>query len=86
MMARYDEQANSARFQVGNRVWLYRLTRKVGKSPKLQTCWEGSYITRINVIYRIRRHSRGKMMVVHLDRLAPYLGQLGSTSFEEGAV
>jgi hypothetical protein len=47
-----------------------------GKSPKLQTCWEGPYllIIRINdVIYRIQRHSRAKMMVVHLDRLAPYL-------------
>ena len=85
-MARYDEQANSAGIQVGDRVWLYRLTRKVGKSPKRQTYWEGSYITRINVIYLIRRHSRGKMMVVHLDRLAPFLWLLGSTSFKEEAV
>ena len=48
-----------------------------GKSPKLQTCWEGPYtiITRINdVVYRVQRHPRAKMMVVHLDRLAPYLG------------
>jgi len=27
----------------------------------------------INVIYRIQRHPRAKMMVVHLDRLASYL-------------
>ena len=61
MKARYDQLANSARFQVGYRVWLYRSTRKRGISPKLQTCWESPYIiiTRINdVIFRIRCHSR----------------------------
>ena len=73
MKARYDQLANSADFQEGDSVWLYRPIRKRGKSPKLQTCWEGPYtiITRINdVVYRIQRHSLAKM-VVHLDRLAP---------------
>jgi hypothetical protein len=77
MKARYDQLANSAGYQEGDRVWLYRPTRKRRRSPKLQTCWECPYniITRINdVIYRIQRHSRTKMMVVHLDRLAPNLG------------
>jgi hypothetical protein len=66
--------ANLAGFQEGDKVWLYRPTRKKVKSPKLQASWEGPYIitTRINdVIYRIQRHPRAKMMVVHLDRLAP---------------
>jgi hypothetical protein len=77
MKARYDQLANSADFQERDRVWLYRPIRKRGKSPKLQTCWEGPYtvITRINdVVYRVQRSPRAKMMVVHLDRLAPYLG------------
>jgi hypothetical protein len=76
MKARYDQLANSAGFQAGDRVWLYRPTQKKGKSPKLQACWEGPYnITRINdVVYRIQRHPRAKIMFVHLDRLAPYLG------------
>jgi hypothetical protein len=75
--ARYTRLANSAGFQEGDRVWIYRPTRKKGKSPKLQSCWEGPYnvITRINdVVYRIQWHPQAKMMVVHLDRLAPYLG------------
>jgi len=86
MKPRYDQLANSAGFQVGDRVWLYRPTRKRGKSPKLETCWEGPYIiTRINdAIYRIRRNFRAKMFVVHLDRLVAYLGLLGSSSLEEG--
>jgi hypothetical protein len=77
MNARYDQLAKSAGFQEGDRVWLYHPTRRRGKSPKLRTCWEGPYtiITRINdVVNRIQRHPRAKMMVVHLDRLAPYLG------------
>jgi hypothetical protein len=77
MNVRYDQLANSAGFQEGDRVWLYRPTRKRGKSPKLQACWEGPYIiiTHINdIIYRIQQRPRAKMMVVHLDRLVPYLG------------
>jgi hypothetical protein len=77
MKARYDQLANSAGFQDGDRVWPYRPTRRSERSPKLQLCWEGPYniVTRINdVVYRIQWHYRAKMMVVHLDRLAPYLG------------
>ena len=77
MKARYDQLANTAGFQEGEIVWLYRTIRKRGKSPKLQTCMEGPYTitTTINdVVYRIQRHSRAKILVVHLDRLAPYLG------------
>jgi hypothetical protein len=52
MKARYDCLANSAGFQEGDRVWLYRPTRTRGRSPKLQPAWEGPYkvITRINVV------------------------------------
>ena len=70
MKAGYDQMANSAGFQEGDRVWLYHPIQKKGKSPKLPTCWEDPYtiISRINdVVYRIRRHSQAKMMVVHLD-------------------
>jgi hypothetical protein len=59
-----------------------------GKSPKLQTCWEGRFtiITRINeVVYRIRRHPRAKM-VVNLNRLAPYLGTTRDEQPRGGAV
>jgi hypothetical protein len=77
MKTRYDKLANSAGYQEGHRAWLYRPTRKKWKSPKLQSTLEGPYniITRINdVVYRIQRNPRSRMMVVHLDRLAPYQG------------
>jgi hypothetical protein len=35
MKARYDRLANSAGFQEGDCVWLYRQTRTRGRSPKL---------------------------------------------------
>jgi hypothetical protein len=52
-------------------------TRTKGISPKLQSSWEGPHkvIARINdVVYRIQRSPRSRMMAVHLDRLAPYCG------------
>lgn len=75
MKARYDRKCNSAGFKENELVWLYNPIRKKGKCPKLQRDWQGPYkiVTRINdVVYRIKRHPQGKMMVVHLDRLAPY--------------
>jgi hypothetical protein len=76
MKTRYDKLANSAGYHEGDRVWLYRPTRTKGKSPKLQSSWDGQYkvVTRINVVYRIQRNPRSRMMVVHLDRLTSYQG------------
>ncbi|KAI5748243.1 hypothetical protein M8J77_023412 [Diaphorina citri] len=70
-----DVSVDSIGFQVGDFVWLYNPKRRKGHSPKLQQNWEGPYnvITKINdVVYRIRKGSKGKFKVVHLDRLAPY--------------
>jgi hypothetical protein len=56
MKTRYDKLANCAGYHERDWVWLYRLTRKKKKSPKLQSSWDGSYkvINRINdVMYRI---------------------------------
>jgi hypothetical protein len=75
--SRYDRLANSAGFQEGERVWLYRPTRKKGTSLNMQPRWEGPYnvFTRINdVVYRIQRHHRANIMVVHLNRVVQYLG------------
>jgi hypothetical protein len=76
MKTRYDKLANCAGYE-GDWVWLYRPTCKKKKSPKLQSSWDGPYkiITRINdVVYRIQKTPRSRMMVVHLDRLATYHG------------
>jgi hypothetical protein len=48
-------------------------------------CSEDPYliITQIDIIYWIQWHPRGKMMAVHLDRLALYVA---ATRDEDGAV
>lgn len=69
--------ANRAGYHDGDRVWLYRPTCTKGKSPKLQYPWKGpcKVITRINdVLYKIQRNPRSRMMMVHLDQLAPFQG------------
>lgn len=43
MKTRYDKLANCTGYQEGDRVWLYRPNRTKGKSPKLQSSWEGPY-------------------------------------------
>jgi hypothetical protein len=35
-MTRYDRLDNSVGYQEGDQLWLYRLTRSKGKSPKIQ--------------------------------------------------
>jgi hypothetical protein len=89
MKTRYDKLANSAGYHEGDRVWLFLPNRTKGKSPKLHPAWEGPYkiITRINdVVYRIQKTPRSRMMVVHLDRLAPYQGVTRVKPPQGGAV
>jgi hypothetical protein len=76
MKTQYDKLANCAGYQEGKSMWLYHPTHTKGKSPKLQSSWEVAYkiIIIINdVVYRIQRNSRSRMMGMHLD-LAPYHG------------
>jgi len=72
--ALYDSKARQLLFEKGHRIW-FNLRRDKGKAPKLQSNWEGPYeiVRRLNdVVYCIRKSSRHKNKVVHLDRLAPF--------------
>jgi hypothetical protein len=58
MKAHYDHLPTRIVFKKATE-WLYRPTRKRGKSPKLQTCWEGPYfITLVDVVYLIQGDPR----------------------------
>jgi hypothetical protein len=86
---RYDRLANSAGYNEGDDVWLYRPTRTKGKSPKLQSPWEGPsrVVTRINdVVYRIQQNRRSRIMVVHLDLIGEPLRPSGLEERAAGAV
>ena len=77
MKTRYDRKANIRGFEEDSLVWLHNPVRSKGKSPKLQSKWNGPYrvVTRINdVTYRIQKGTRGIPKIVHVDRLAKYHG------------
>jgi hypothetical protein len=75
MNARYDRLANSAGFQEGDRVWLYRRCSRHGKTYKV--------ITRINDVYRIQCHPQSSMMEYTWTDCAPYLGLLGTRALRD---
>ncbi|KAJ8946223.1 hypothetical protein NQ318_013034 [Aromia moschata] len=77
MKQRLDTTSTDTAFKPGDAVWLYAPKRTKGKSPKLQSNWEGPYtiIKKINdLVYRIQLSPRSKPKVVHLERLAKYTG------------
>ncbi|KAJ8961686.1 hypothetical protein NQ318_021285 [Aromia moschata] len=61
MKQRLDTTSTETAFKPGDAVWLYAPKRTNGKSPKLQSNWEGPYtiIKKINdLVYRIQEASR----------------------------
>jgi hypothetical protein len=89
MKTRYYKLANCGGYHKGDGVWLHRPTRTKGISPKFQSSWEGPHkvVTRINnVVYRIQRNPRSRMMVVQLDDSKHIRQLLGRSNLKEGAV
>ena len=77
MKRRYDMKTYKVLYKVGDAVWYYFPKRKVGFNPKLQRPWKGPYIVveQFNdVLFRIQSGQRTKPIVVHHDKLKPYLG------------
>ena len=75
MKTRYDIHSNSVGFQEGDQVWLFNPKRRHGRTPKLQTNWEGPYTVKKrinNVFYRIQQEGQQKFNFVQLDHLAKY--------------
>ncbi|KAK2918385.1 hypothetical protein Q8A73_002756 [Channa argus] len=71
----YDGRCHGQPFAVGDNVWVYCPVRKRGLSPKLTSHWQGpgEILDRISeVVYRVRMPRKGRRVVLHRDRLAPY--------------
>ena len=82
----YDGKANAPKLTVGQFVWCYNKARTKGLSPKLQRRWQGPFLIihqLSDVVYRIQAKNHGKKMVVHADRLKPYLGEPIASWIEE---
>uniref|UniRef100_A0AAV2MR94 Gypsy retrotransposon integrase-like protein 1 n=1 Tax=Knipowitschia caucasica TaxID=637954 RepID=A0AAV2MR94_KNICA len=71
----YDSHCRGQPFQPGDKVWVYCPDRKKGISPKLCSHWRGpsEVVARLSdVVYRVRMPNKGRLVVLHRDRLAPY--------------
>ncbi|XP_069972229.1 uncharacterized protein [Penaeus vannamei] len=75
----YNEQARDAVYSPGDQVWFHNPCKRPGKSPKLQSPWEGPYtvVERISAVtYRITpAGSSRRTKVVHVDRLWRHSGK-----------
>lgn len=74
----YDLKAKGRDFAAGELVWVYGPKRRKGRSPKLDSKWVGPcYVAEKvgEVVYRVRMSPGGRHVVLHRDRLAPYLGR-----------
>ena len=73
----YDRRAQASKLTEGTFAWLHNPAKKRGLSPKLRSPWEGPYLIThklSDVIFRIQVKPKGKMLVVHADRLKLYEG------------
>lgn len=71
----YDTRCRGCPFSPGERVCVYNPTRKKGISPKLTSHWVGpcAVLEQLSdVVYRVKLCVRGRVVVLHRDRLAPY--------------
>ncbi|KAJ8349026.1 hypothetical protein SKAU_G00276150 [Synaphobranchus kaupii] len=71
----YDTRCSGQAFAAGEQVWVYCPERKKGLSPKLRASWRGpgEVVERLSeVVFHIRMPGRGRLVVLHQDRLAPY--------------
>ncbi len=77
MKKTYDQKTSTARYRVGDRVWLYCARTPVGKSPKLVRRWTGPYYvarTYAKPVYKLHceRDHRALRSLIHHNRLKAY--------------
>ncbi|CAM4278636.1 unnamed protein product [Leuciscus chuanchicus] len=74
----YDHHCTGRDFNDGELVWVYSPKRKKGRSPKLDCAWvRPCYVVERlgESVYRIRKRPGGQAVVLHRNRMAPYLGE-----------
>ena len=78
MKRKYDIKSNLREFRVGEAVWLFDPTRKVGLNTNLQRPWKGPFkvIEKISdILYAVQQSPRHKTRIVHHDKLKKYSGR-----------
>ncbi|KAG1946509.1 thy-1 membrane glycoprotein [Pimephales promelas] len=83
----YDARAHGPTIVPGDKVWVFCPQRKRGLSPKLTHHWQGpgEVLDKISeVVFRVRMPGRGRRVVLHKDRLAPYHPLVPEQKIDEG--
>jgi transposase InsO family protein/predicted aspartyl protease len=76
---RYDHKASVNKYNRGDAVWLHNTARIKGRTPKLQSPWEGPFLVveaLSDVVYHIQKTQNAKSKCVHHDRLKPCFGHM----------
>ncbi|KAG1926312.1 protein NYNRIN-like [Pimephales promelas] len=71
----YDPRAHGPTIGPRDKMWMFCPQRKRGLSPKLTHHWQrpGEILNKISeVVFRVRMPVRGRQVVLHKGRLAPY--------------
>ena len=79
--ARYDSRVKAAKFEEGQFVWHYVPRSRKGLVRKWECNNRGPFriVKRLNdVNYIIQKSPRGQRLIVHIDRLSPYCGNVPS--------
>jgi hypothetical protein len=72
----YDLRVKKTSYHVGDQVWLWKMRRKTGRKLKWERCYTGPYLVMEQigpVNYRVRRSNRTNPIIVHVDKLKPYI-------------
>ena len=72
----YDFKSKLTSFQVGELVWVYSPRRFKGRSPKWQRCYSGPFeiVRQVNSVnYVVQKSPRSNPVIVHVNKLKPYL-------------
>ena len=75
MKKRYDQELTTSPFKAGDTVCFYNVDRRKSKATKLMPPWNVSFTVQdiINdCVARIKNPASGKLLVVHMDKLAAY--------------
>ncbi|KAG1962722.1 interleukin-1 receptor accessory protein-like 1-A [Pimephales promelas] len=82
----YDHHCSGRDFNDGELVWIYSPKRKKGRSPKLDCAWVGPccVVKRLGEsVYHVRKRPGGQAVVLHRDRMAPYVGDCNLSRGED---
>ena len=74
----YDKKTNELCFKPGDGVWLYNPRRRKGRTPKLDSPWDGPFTvirTIGQVLCQISKNRRCKPKIVHKDKLLHVRGK-----------